>query len=46
MFSEAEGYVKDRTGDQRRGGEWEPIKILLEGGGLSNKSNTTYPTLL
>jgi hypothetical protein len=29
-----------------RGSEWEMIKILHEGYGFSNKSNTTYPTLM
>jgi hypothetical protein len=34
--------VKDRYGEQERGrgSEWEPIKILLEGDGNSNKTNT------
>jgi hypothetical protein len=37
-------HLKDRTSNQRgRGSEWETIKILLEGGGFSNKSNTTWP---
>jgi hypothetical protein len=38
--------VKDRTGDQRGGSEWEPIKILLEGDGNSNKMNLVrYPKI-
>jgi hypothetical protein len=35
------GGLKDRTGDQRGGSEWELIKVLLEGDGYSNKMNTT-----
>jgi hypothetical protein len=42
--------MKDGTGDQRGGSEWEPIKFLLEGDGYSNKMNTanqnTSPTQL
>jgi hypothetical protein len=38
--------LKDRSGDQRRGSEWELIKILLEGEGNSNKMNTTSKTRL
>jgi hypothetical protein len=39
--------VKDRYGKPERGGsEWEPIKILLEGDGDSNKTNTTSNTCL
>jgi hypothetical protein len=30
--------VKDRYGEPERGSEWEPIKILLEGDGDSNKT--------
>jgi hypothetical protein len=30
-FAGKVGLVKDRLGDQRRGSESEPIKILLEG---------------
>jgi hypothetical protein len=33
--------VMYRTGDQRGGSEWEPIKIILEGDGYSNKMTTT-----
>jgi hypothetical protein len=32
--------------NQRGGSEWEPIKILLEGDGDSNKTNTTSNTRL
>jgi hypothetical protein len=40
-------YVKDRNGEPERGGsEWEPIKILLEGDGNSNKMNTASNTRL
>jgi hypothetical protein len=36
--------VKNRTGDQRGGSEWETIKILLEIDGHSNKMNSVgYP---
>jgi hypothetical protein len=39
--------VKDRCGKPERGGsEWEPIKILLEGDGYSNKTNTGSNTCL
>jgi hypothetical protein len=39
--------VKDRYGEPKRGGsEWEPIKILLEGDGNSNKMNTASNTRL
>jgi hypothetical protein len=38
--------VKDRYGEPERGGEWEPIKILLEGDGDSNKTNTASNTCL
>jgi hypothetical protein len=40
--------VKDRYGEPKRGGgsEWEPIKILLEGDGDSNKTNTASNTCL
>jgi hypothetical protein len=31
--------LKDRTGDQRGGSEWEPIKILLERDAYSKKMN-------
>jgi hypothetical protein len=34
------------TANQRGGSEWEPIKILLEGDGDSNKTNTTSNTHL
>jgi hypothetical protein len=29
-----------------KGSEWEPIKILLEGDGYSNKTNTANPKLV
>jgi hypothetical protein len=32
--------------NQRGGSEWEPIKILLDGDGVSNKMNTTSNTRL
>jgi hypothetical protein len=32
--------------NQTRGGEWEPIKILLEGDGYSKKTNTASNTRL
>jgi hypothetical protein len=32
--------------NQRGGSEWEPIKILLEGDGDSNKTNTASNTRL
>jgi hypothetical protein len=38
--------VKDRYGELERGSEWEPIKILLEGDGDSNKTNTASKTRL
>jgi hypothetical protein len=39
--------MKDRYGEPERGGsEWEPIKILLEGDGNSNKMNTASNTCL
>jgi hypothetical protein len=39
--------LKDRYDKPERGGsEWEPIKILLEGDGNSNKMNTTSNTRL
>jgi hypothetical protein len=38
--------VKDRYGKPERGSEWESIKILLEGEGGSNKTNTTSNTRL
>jgi hypothetical protein len=39
--------MKDRYVEPERGGsEWEPIKILLEGDGYSNKTNTTSNTRL
>jgi hypothetical protein len=40
--------VKDRYGEPERGGgsEWEPIKILLEGDGDSNKTNRASNTHL
>jgi hypothetical protein len=39
--------VKDRYGEPERGGsEWEPIKILPEGDGNSNKMNTASNTRL
>jgi hypothetical protein len=34
------------TANQRGGSEWEPIKILLEGDGKSNKMNTASNTRL
>jgi hypothetical protein len=34
------------TANQRGGSEWEPIKILLEGDGYSNKTNTASNTRL
>jgi hypothetical protein len=40
------GKVKDRYDEQERGGEWQPIKNLLEGDGGSNKMNTTSNTRL
>jgi hypothetical protein len=42
-----DAYVKDRYGEPERGGsEWEPIKILIEGDGNSNKMNTASNTRL
>jgi hypothetical protein len=38
--------LKDRYSEQERGSEWEPIKILLEGDGDSNKTNTASNTHL
>jgi hypothetical protein len=38
--------LKDRYGEPEGGSEWEPIKILLEGDGNSNKTNTTSTTRL
>jgi hypothetical protein len=42
--------IEGPIGDQSGGSEWEPIKILLEGDGYSNKTNTasqiTSPTQL
>jgi hypothetical protein len=39
--------LKDRYGEPERGGsEWKPIKILLEGDGDSNKTNTASNTRL
>jgi hypothetical protein len=39
--------MKDRYGEpERGGGEWEPIKILLEGDGNSNKRITASNTRL
>jgi hypothetical protein len=39
--------LKDRYGEPERGGsKWEPIKILLEGDGGSNKMNTASNTRL
>jgi hypothetical protein len=43
------GFVSlnDRLGELERGGiEWEPIKILLEEYGNSNKTNTISKTRL
>jgi hypothetical protein len=39
-------HVKDRYGEPERESEWEPIKILLEGDGDSNKTNTASNTRL
>jgi hypothetical protein len=39
-----DGYLKDRYDEG--GSEWEPIKILLEGDGNSNKMNTASNTRL
>jgi hypothetical protein len=38
--------LKDRYDEPERGSEWEPIKILLEGDGDSNKTNTAANTRL
>jgi hypothetical protein len=38
--------LKDRYGEPERGSEWEPIKILLEGDGNSNKMNMASNTSL
>jgi hypothetical protein len=38
--------VKDWYGEPKRGGEWEPIKILLKGDRGSNKMNTASNTRL
>jgi hypothetical protein len=38
--------LKDRYGEPERGSEWEPIKILLEGDGDSDKTNTASNTRL
>jgi hypothetical protein len=38
--------LKDRKANQRGGSEWEPIKILLEGDGNSNKTNIAYKARL
>jgi hypothetical protein len=38
--------LKDRYGEPEGGSEWEPIKILLEGDGYSNKTNTASNTCL
>jgi hypothetical protein len=38
--------VKDRYGEPEGGSEWEPIKILLEGDGDYNKTNTASNTRL
>jgi hypothetical protein len=38
--------MKDRYGEPERGGEWEPIKILLKGDGDSNKTNPASNTHL
>jgi hypothetical protein len=41
----AKELLKDRYGEPEIGGsEWEPIKILLEGDGDSNKTNTASNT--
>jgi hypothetical protein len=40
------GWVKDQYGEPERGSEWEPIKIILEGDGNSNKMNTASNTRL
>jgi hypothetical protein len=38
--------LKDRYIEPERGSEWEPIKILLEGNGNSNKTNMASNTRL
>jgi hypothetical protein len=38
--------LKDQYSEPERGSEWEPIKILLEGDGNSNKMNTASNTRL
>jgi hypothetical protein len=38
--------LKDRYGKLERGSEWEPIKVLLEGEGGFNKTNTASNTRL
>jgi hypothetical protein len=38
--------MKDQNGEPKRGSEWEPIKILLEGDRCSNKMNTAPNTRL
>jgi hypothetical protein len=38
--------LKDRYGKPEGGSEWEPIKILLEGDGNSNKMNMASNTRL
>jgi hypothetical protein len=44
-FKMDDSKLKDRSGDQRGGGEWEPIKILFEDGN-SNKTNAASKTHL
>jgi hypothetical protein len=34
--------VKDRYGEPERGSEWEPIKILLEGEGVSHPEISNF----
>jgi hypothetical protein len=47
MFrSSPPSILKDRYSELERGSEWEPIKILLEGDGGSNKMNTASNTRL
>jgi hypothetical protein len=41
-----QGRVKDRYDEPEGGSEWEPIKILLEGDGNSNKMNAASNTRL
>jgi AAA+ superfamily predicted ATPase len=38
--------LKDRYDEPERGGKWEPITILLEGDGGSNKMNMASSTCL